>query len=82
LASSVGCVNQAFQLGERVIGLQFHLETTPESAKLIVEHCHDELVESRFVQKEQAILSVSSIQYEEINELMNALLGYLTRTGQ
>ncbi len=28
LASSAGCVNQAFQIGASVIGLQFHLETT------------------------------------------------------
>ena len=29
LAKSSGCANQAFQLGQSVIGLQFHLETTP-----------------------------------------------------
>lgn len=32
LAGSEGCENQAFQLGKWVIRLQFHLETTPESA--------------------------------------------------
>ncbi|MCK5862638.1 MAG: gamma-glutamyl-gamma-aminobutyrate hydrolase family protein, partial [Candidatus Hydrogenedentes bacterium] len=32
LASSTACKNQAFQIGTSVIGLQFHLETTPESA--------------------------------------------------
>jgi len=31
LARSEACENQAFQISRRVIGLQFHLETTPES---------------------------------------------------
>ncbi|MFZ3157950.1 MAG: gamma-glutamyl-gamma-aminobutyrate hydrolase family protein, partial [Smithella sp.] len=30
LAKSDGCENQAFQIGKPVIGLQFHLETTPK----------------------------------------------------
>jgi len=30
LASSAGCVNQAFRVGENVLGLQFHPEVTPE----------------------------------------------------
>ena len=36
MASSEGCPNQAFIYGERVIGLQFHLETTPESLEDIM----------------------------------------------
>jgi GMP synthase (glutamine-hydrolysing) len=31
LASSAGCAHQAFAFGERVVGLQLHLETTPFS---------------------------------------------------
>ena len=31
IARSAGCENQAFQIGRKVIGLQFHLETTPIS---------------------------------------------------
>ena len=31
LASSAGCAHQAFAFGERVVGLQFHLEATPFS---------------------------------------------------
>jgi len=33
LAYSEGCENQAFQIGNSVIGLQFHLETTPQLAE-------------------------------------------------
>ncbi|HYV98545.1 MAG TPA: type 1 glutamine amidotransferase, partial [Gemmatimonadaceae bacterium] len=31
IASSAGCENQAYQIGRHVIGLQFHLESNPES---------------------------------------------------
>lgn len=42
IAKSQGCNNQAFQIGSNVIGLQFHLETTPVSAQSIAENCRDE----------------------------------------
>lgn len=80
LAKSEGCENQAFQFGERVIGLQFHLETTPTAAKDIVANCRDELVPSRFVQTEREILSASPGRYETINKLMASMLSYLRRS--
>lgn len=43
LASSRVCQNQAFLLGRTVVGLQFHLETTPESAAALVENCPEDL---------------------------------------
>ncbi len=78
LASSEGCENQAFQVGPSVIGLQFHLETTPESARQIASHCRDELVPSRYVQTEEEILSATPEDYEAIHEVMGRVLGYLT----
>ncbi len=33
LASSAGCANQAFSLGPRVLGLQFHLEVTSSDVR-------------------------------------------------
>jgi len=77
LARSEGCENQAFQLGCSVIGLQFHLETTPQSARQIVSHCRDELVPSRYVQTEEEILSAGPDCYESINRLMGGILGFL-----
>lgn len=77
LATSEGCKNQAFQLGTSVIGLQFHLETTPDSAHQIVSNCRDELVPGRYIQSEQAILSASEAQYHTIHNLMSDILEFL-----
>ncbi|MCG8095592.1 MAG: gamma-glutamyl-gamma-aminobutyrate hydrolase family protein, partial [Candidatus Thiodiazotropha endolucinida] len=50
IAESAACENQAYQIGKHVIGLQFHLETTPVSAQAIVENCRDELIEGEYIQ--------------------------------
>jgi GMP synthase-like glutamine amidotransferase len=43
MASSEACENQAFQWGERVFGLQFHLEVTPEEVAELTCACAEEL---------------------------------------
>jgi len=77
IAESDGCENQAFQIGRSVIGLQFHLETTPESARELVANCRDELIPSRYVQGEGEILSKGLESYSSINRLMGDVLSYL-----
>ncbi len=79
LARSEGCENQAFQLGRSVIGLQFHLETTPEAAREIVTHCRAELTPSRYVQAEATILAAPPGKYRVVNQLMGKVLSFLTR---
>jgi len=81
LAKSQGCENQAFQLGNSVIGLQFHLETTPESARELISHCREELVPSGYVQTEEEILSASPDRYESINRLMESILAFLQQSN-
>ena len=78
LARSEACQNQAFQLGKRVIGLQFHLETTPASARDLVHHCRDELQPSRYVQSEAEILGIDPPCYSTINSCMNKVLKKLS----
>lgn len=78
LAKSEACQNQAFQIGRAVIGLQFHLETTPESAQAIVTNCRAELLPSKFVQPEVAILDQPPKKYQAINDLMAQILHFLT----
>ena len=81
LAKSEACRNQAFQIGRAVIGLQFHLETTPESAQAIVTNCRAELLPSKFVQPEPAILDQPPQKYQVVNDLMAQILRFLTRTA-
>lgn len=77
LARSKVCENQAFQLGTKVIGLQFHLETTAASAQAILENCRSELIESDYIQSELEIMSAPEQRYESINRLMASVLDYL-----
>lgn len=77
LAESPVCSNQAFQLGMNVIGLQFHLETTPDSAQAMVENCRYELVDGDYIQTEKEILSVPQALYQSTNHLMEKVLEYL-----
>ena len=78
LARSEGCPNQAFQIGSRVIGLQFHLETTPELARAIISHCRAELSPAKYVQSEATILEAAPEKYQAINDLMAEMLRFLT----
>lgn len=81
LATSEACANQAFQLGKRVLGLQFHLETTPALVMDLVAHCGDELVPSKFVQTAEALLSSASpARYTAMNGLMGRILAYIVRS--
>lgn len=43
VAESDACRHQAFEAGGRIVGLQFHLEATPESMELLMANCADEL---------------------------------------
>ena len=80
LARSEGCENQAFQIGRSVIGLQFHLETTPKSARELVSQCSAELTPSKYVQSETAMLAVPPEKYQAINRLMAKILSFLRTT--
>lgn len=79
LARSRGCENQAFQIGESIMGLQFHLETTPAAALELVRHCRNELEPGEYIQTEAEILGVPPEHYRTIHRLMDALLSFLSR---
>ncbi len=73
LVESPACLHQGFSRFNRQIGLQFHLETTLESAQLLVEHCSDELDNSTYVQSIEKILQ-SSHHFDELNLFLFKLL--------
>ncbi|MDG6773873.1 type 1 glutamine amidotransferase [Thiomicrorhabdus sp. ZW0627] len=81
LASSEGCKNQAFQLGASAIGLQFHIETTPKSAKMLAEQYGDELIPAKYIQSKQDILEASDEKYVKNQQLMSEILAFLTGTN-
>lgn len=73
LASSEACKNQGFILDDRVVALQFHLETTLQSARLLIKHCRDDLDSSPFVQTESELLS-NTRRFSAINKIMLSVL--------
>jgi GMP synthase-like glutamine amidotransferase len=73
IGGSAACPNQAFQYNDRVIGLQFHLESSFESISLLMQNCGDELVEGKYIQKPGLILPQENYLLE-IYRTMNLLL--------
>lgn len=73
VAESEGCANQGFEYNGRVIGLQFHLESSPESIKRLIRHCGDELVDGKYIQKPDEML-LQNDNFQEIKEIMNLTL--------
>ncbi|MBI5062346.1 MAG: type 1 glutamine amidotransferase [Desulfatitalea sp.] len=50
LAQSEACRHQAFFYPPGAVGLQFHLESTPESIEQLIAHCGHELVPGPYIQ--------------------------------
>jgi GMP synthase-like glutamine amidotransferase len=76
LASSEGCLNQAFMYNDKVIGLQFHFEVTEKSLRQMITFGNAELIHGDYIQTEEEILNkVFFIQ--ENNQRMDRLLNYL-----
>lgn len=78
LASSMACLNQGFIFNDRIVALQFHLETTPDSAALLIENGRHELNGSPFVQSESQMLK-NPERFATINGLMRSVLNALER---
>lgn len=79
IASSEACAHQAFTLGSRMVGLQFHLETTPESMELLIDNCADELAPlTNHVQTPEVMRSTFD-QPSDMDFLLKTLLNNLTK---
>lgn len=79
LARSKGCEHQAFQLGSNAIGLQFHLETTPQSLDAIMTNCRNELVNGEFIQSEVVLKDTPVERFIAVNTLMTEVLNFVTK---
>lgn len=76
IASSEACQNQGFILDNRIFGLQFHLETTMQSAAALIENGRKELDVSKFVQTEEEMLADYS-RFTIVNRVMNNVLNII-----
>lgn len=55
LGASAACKNQGFMYGNRVMALQFHLETTQTGIGNLIKNCGDELIKGPFIQQAEKI---------------------------
>jgi len=76
LASSAACVEQAFVFAGQVVGLQFHLEMTPETTRILLQNGQAELDGSRYVQTAEAI-RLDAGRYQPCHAVLTPLLQQL-----
>jgi GMP synthase-like glutamine amidotransferase len=81
LAESAACLNQAFEYDRgRVLGLQFHLESSLASINRLIENCGEELTEAPFIQSADEMLG--HIEYVSgITAIMKVVLDNMVSCG-
>jgi GMP synthase-like glutamine amidotransferase len=71
LAESEACPAQAFSSnGGRILALQFHLESSIDGIRALIQNCSDELVDGEYIQSADAILGAT----EDFSGIYNAML--------
>jgi GMP synthase (glutamine-hydrolysing) len=73
IASTAGCANQGFVYRNKVVGLQFHLESTLVSVQKLIDNCSDEIEEGPYIQTPEEMIKRRNF-FVEIEEIMNKLL--------
>lgn len=79
IASSSACANQAFAIGDRVVGLQFHLEVEAQNIAALIDNCGDEIVDAPWIESANSMLSkharcgnANEIMFEILDRMMSA----------
>ncbi|MFD2940131.1 type 1 glutamine amidotransferase [Flavobacterium notoginsengisoli] len=78
LFQSEGCENQGFLLNNQVLGFQFHFEVTDKTMRNMVLEGKDELIENKYIQSSQTILSQTQF-IEQNNKIMAHFLDFLIK---
>lgn len=78
VARSDGCENQAFTYGDRVVGLQFHLECTETSIEALIAHCGQEATCGPYGQDAPAIRGQIG-RLTQSHALLEIVLDHLVR---
>jgi len=77
LAYSEACAHQGFVYFGRVVGLQFHLEMTPQTVGQLLANGAEDLIQSPFVAPAATMQSEPAETYAHNQRLMDELLQYL-----
>jgi len=81
LAQTGAVPNQAFQLGERVVGLQFHLEATVESVRAMLDNAADEIEEGKpFQQAAGELMKESALGAAAVRPVLWRVLDCIAET--
>ncbi|MGA2617164.1 MAG: type 1 glutamine amidotransferase [Thermoguttaceae bacterium] len=80
LAGSATCANQAFQAGDRLLGLQFHWDYSPASVQTMIRHCGGELVDAPGIQQPPQMLADPE-PFRQVKELLYQLLDAMAAQG-
>ena len=80
LAQSVGCKNQAFEFGKAALGVQFHLEVTPDSVRELVRNCAGDIGAGPYEQSAELMLARED-DFATIEHLLYRLLDHLAEHG-
>lgn len=78
LAQSAGCPNQAFLYGSRAVGIQFHLEVTPESVASLMWHCHEDIGNGPFEQNGRDLAGRPE-QFPSLHGILDSFLDAMAR---
>jgi GMP synthase (glutamine-hydrolysing) len=78
LATSEACSNQGFLYQNKILGLQFHVETTKESLREMIVNGRDELVNGQYIQTEKEIENAQEF-FESNRQVLFALLDRLAK---
>jgi len=73
LGMSDGCPAQIIQIGERALGFQFHLESTPERIQALMDNCPEDMAPGAFVKTKEEIDNTMD-RCTEANRIMEAVL--------
>lgn len=79
IAQSEACRHQAFFYPPAAIGLQFHLESTQDSIRNLIQHCGHELIPSPYIQTETEILNQNEL-IKPSNDCMRSILESVQQT--
>jgi len=78
LARSRACENQAFAMGEKVMGLQFHLEMGMPQIESLLRNASADLTGGDFVMAPEEMLDLAPSQVPPLNAALSRLLDSFT----